>query len=155
MKIFISVSATETMYRGEGNGSDSKVIEWITPNLEHAQGYANYREGKIREVDIDLDRERVVSMSHDSMQLTPKEFTARVMRQIPRGRVSKSRDRLFEAHTQFLKHFDDGVRKPVMDYWTNEDDKKAVRDFLIAFGFTVIRVQESKYRVETYGRLLK
>lgn len=153
MKVFISVSKEETMYRGEGYGSNSSLIEWITPDKQHAEGYASYREGNVREVGIDLDKERIVSMSHDSMILTPREFTTRVLRQVPRKRVSDRRTILIAAQERFLKHFNVERRIPVMDYWTSEDDKKAVHDFLTSFGFTCIRVQESKNRVETYGRL--
>lgn len=155
MKIFISLSETQTMYRGEGKDSNSNVIEWITPDLKHAQGYANFREGNIREVPVDLDREKVISLSHDSMKVTPKEFVSRVLRQVPRRRIGAQRETLMQAHDKFLEHFNSERRIEMMDYWKSEADKVAVRDLLVAFGFTMIRVQESRFRVETYGRLKK
>lgn len=155
MKIFISLSETQLMYRGEGKDSNSSVIEWITPDIKHAQGYASFREGNIREVPIDLDREKVISLSHDTMQVTPKEFVGRVLRQVPRRKVSAHRKTLMKAHDKFLTHFNSERRIEMTDYWKSEADKVAVRDLLVAFGFTMIRVQESRFRVETYGRLKK
>lgn len=153
MKILISLS--EVMYRGEGQGSNSSVIEWLTPDVQHAEGYARYREGSVRDIDLDLKKERVISMSHDSMILTPQEFSSRALRQVPRKRVTAKRDSMRQAHNKFLEYFNVPKRMPVMDYWKSEQDKVAVRDLLVAYGFTVIRVQESKSRVETYGRLKK
>lgn len=155
MKVLISLSETQLMYRGEGKDSNSRTIEWITPDIEHAQGYAKYREGDVREILIDLDREKVISLSHDSMKVTPKEFVSRALRQIPRRKVSAQREKFMLAHDKFLEHFNSERRIEIMDYWKSESDKIAVRDLLVDFGFTVIRVQESRFRVETYGRLKK
>lgn len=155
MKVLISLSATQTMYRGEGKDSNSNVIEWITPDSKHAQDYADFREGNIREIPIDLDREKVISLSHDTMMVTPKEFVSRVLRQVPRKRIKVQREKLMQARDKFLEHFNSERRIEMMDYWKSEADKVAVRDLLVAFGFTMIRIQESRFRIETYGRLKK
>lgn len=153
MKIFVSLSTERhVLYRGSGEGSDSRFISWWAEDKSLAEGYQKYR------VDGQLDEKvfffkKVLSLSHDNFVMKPKDFYNRAYSD-KQVRQSLPREVAISLAKEFEKKFTPTVRQKgmrVRDYMEYPKYKKAISNLLIAYGYQAIRILEKG--TNTYGVL--
>ncbi len=151
MKYFLSLSSeTHTLYRGAGEGSDSRFIEWWSSEKSLAERYTRSRiDGKLSTKTFSFNR--VLSLSHDNFVITPKQLVMRAF--TPIRKLLNTKDAI-AASKEFESKFPKSIQEsglPVKGYMEYPKYKKALSELLQKYGYDAISILEDGVR--TYGVL--
>ncbi len=140
-KLFINET---TVYRGAGVNKRDKYLTWYSADQEQAQSYANSREGSVQEYNIKINN--VLDLVRDVYIISPMQIVGQAVKQKPANK-KRIKD-LVPAKDALISYFGKESRK-ASDYWATKEDRKAIAEFLSAFGFAGVTIEEDN--IKTYG----
>lgn len=137
------------VYRGIGSGSNSRTIRWVSAEKKLANQYAihrtlnNNREPKT--VSIEFTPKKPFVIHNNNEYLSASTLVARAA-----NASLLSKQFALPVINKFRNHFGKESR-PIINFWATESDKKALAEFLKAFGYDCIQMVEDG--AITYGIL--